>query len=235
MYVYIAWRSLSSLPSEKRSSSSVLLSWDFELTYTLDLDTRAEEALPSCTWYAIREGRKKMLTMPWLLAARGEKQDGTPPLPPPPRAPSPPLDGRPRDRLPMTSVTSREVPSGWKGLRLATTFPVPVVTSRQILITYTSLSTGIALFRKKMNHYSEPVVLRSVRRSPPIRMPKGGSLAYLFDGTEVRPVSLPPSGNTQLGGKKSLMNVPRSCPPSPRPIDFVHLSPSNLRPTWSTF
>jgi hypothetical protein len=82
MYVYIAWRSLSSLPSEKRSSSSVLLSWDFELTYTLDLDTRAEEALPSCTWYAIREGRKKMLTMPWLLAARGEKQDGTPPLPP---------------------------------------------------------------------------------------------------------------------------------------------------------
>lgn len=33
-------------------------------------------------------------------------------------------------------------------------------------------------------------------------MPKGGSLAYLFDGTEVQPVSLPPSGNTQLGEKK---------------------------------
>lgn len=77
----------------------------------------------------------------------GEKQDGTPPLSPL-RAPSPPLDGRSKDRLPMTSVTSREVPSGWKGLRLATTFPVPVVTSRRILITYTSLSTGIALFRK---------------------------------------------------------------------------------------
>jgi hypothetical protein len=54
----------------------------------------------------------------------------------------------PETGWPMTSVTSREVPSGWKGLRLATTFPVPVVTSRRILITYTSLSTGIALFRK---------------------------------------------------------------------------------------
>jgi hypothetical protein len=215
----------------------LFLSWDFELTYRrFGYESRGGPA--SCTWYAIRERKKKNADYICLglLAARGEKQDGTPPLSPL-RAPSPPLDGRPRDRLAHDQCHLKRSP-----LRLEGAPPRYYLSgaSRDLTTDFDNVHIPF--------HWDRAVSkeLKTTTRSrlfcgpsegpPPIRMPKGGSLAYLFDGTEVQPVSLPPSGNTQLGGKKEpLMNVPRSCPPSPHPIDFVHLSPSYLRPTWSTF
>lgn len=133
----------------------------------------------------------------------GEKQDGTPPLSPL-RAPSPPLDGRPQRPAAHDQCHLKRSP-----LRLEGAPPRYYLSgaSRDLTTDFDNVHIpfplGSRCFERIENYYSEPVVLRSVRRSPPIRMPKGGSLAYLFDGTEVQPVSLPPSGNTQLGEKRT--------------------------------
>lgn len=181
----------------------LFLSWDFELTYRrFGYESRGGPA--SCTWYAIRERKKKNADYICLglLAARGEKQDGTPPLSPL-RAPSPPLDGRPRDRLAHDQCHLKRSP-----LRLEGAPPRYYLSgaSRDLTTDFDNVHIPF--------HWDRAVSkeLKTTTRSrlfcgpsegpPPIRMPKGGSLAYLFDGTEVQPVSLPPSGNTQLGGKK---------------------------------